>query len=128
MPGVVTVKAEMGELPFLPEQMGSYWSKTAQVDVVAINWRTRDILLGECEWGKQAVGRDVVEGLLGKTDSVLPPAVDWRVHYVFFARDGFTPAARALAQARGAMLVTLAELENDMVRWLMEINPPPPRG
>lgn len=117
----VAVKAEMGEMPFLPEQTGSYWSKAAQVDVVAVNWRTRDVLLGECKWGKQAVGRDVVEALWRKTDEVLPPPVDWRVHYAFFARDGFTPAARAAAEERGAQLVTLAELEADMVRWLAEV-------
>lgn len=117
----VAVKAEMGEMPFLPEQTGSHWSKTAQVDVVAVNWRTRDILLGECKWGKQAVGREVVETLRRKTDNVLPPQVDWRVHYAFFARDGFTPAARASAQEHGAQLVTLADLEADMVRWLAEV-------
>ena len=117
----VAVKAEMGEMPFLPEQTGSHWSKTAQVDVVAVNWRTRDILLGECKWGKQAVGRDVIETLRRKTDDVLPPQVDWRVHYAFFARNGFTPAAWASAQEHGAQLVTLADLEADMVRWLSEV-------
>ena len=117
----VAVKAEMGEMPFLPEQTGSHWSKTAQVDVVAVNWRTRDILLGECKWGKQAVGREVVETLRRKTDNVLPPQVDWRVHYALFARAGFTPAARVSGQERGAQLVTLAELEADMVRWLAEV-------
>lgn len=117
----VAVKAEMGELPFLPEQTGSYWSKTAQVDVVAVNWRTRDILLGECKWGKQAVARDVVETLRRKTADVLPPQVDWRVHYALFAREGFTPAARAAAQEHGAQVVTLAELEADLVRWLTEV-------
>ena len=117
----VAVKAEMGELPFLPEQTGSYWSKTAQVDVVAVNWRTRDILLGECKWGKQAVARDVVETLRRKTADVLPPQVDWRVHYALFARAGVTPAARAAAQEHGAQVVTLAELEADLVRWLTEV-------
>lgn len=117
----VNIKAEMGELPLLPEQTGSYWSKTAQVDVLAVNWRTRDILLGECKWGQQAVGREVVETLLHKTDKVLPPQINWRVHYAFFTRHDFTPSARALAQEHQAQLVTLAELEAAMVRWLVEM-------
>ena len=44
--------AEMGELPFLPERTGSFWSCQAQVDVVAINWCGKEILLGECKWGR----------------------------------------------------------------------------
>lgn len=117
----VNIKAEMGEFPFLPEQTGSFWSKTAQVDVLAINWRTRDILLGECKWGQQAVGREVVQALFDKTDKVLPAQGNWRVHYAFFARHDFTPAARSLAQERQAQLVTLAGLESDMQRWLKEL-------
>jgi len=35
-----------------------------QVDVVAINHQTRDILLGECKWGEDAVNRQVVRELI----------------------------------------------------------------
>ncbi|MBK7181328.1 MAG: hypothetical protein IPH82_29815 [Chloroflexi bacterium] len=38
---------------------GSFWSKQAQVDVVAVNWRSKEILLGECKWGQQDVGATV---------------------------------------------------------------------
>lgn len=88
----VAVKAEMGELPFLPSKRAATGPKTAQVDVVAVNWRARDILFAaNVKWGKQVVGRDVVETLRRKTDGVLPPPqVNWRVHYALFARAGFT--------------------------------------
>jgi uncharacterized protein len=114
----VDIMAEMGELSFLPERTGSFWSKQAQVDVVAINWRTKDILLGECKWGQGAVERDVIQALVNKTAKVLPGDFPWRVQYAFFARHGFTPAAEALAQAHNARLVTLAAMEGDMGRWL----------
>ncbi|MCZ7673750.1 MAG: ATP-binding protein [Chloroflexi bacterium] len=39
-------------LPFAPEAVGSHWSRRVQVDVVAINHQSREILLGECKWGK----------------------------------------------------------------------------
>lgn len=45
----VAGQAEEGRLPFLPERIGSYWSRQAQVEVLAIGWRTKDILLGECQ-------------------------------------------------------------------------------
>ena len=38
-----------GVLPFTPEYIGSHWSRRVQIDAVAINWQTRDILLGECK-------------------------------------------------------------------------------
>jgi AAA+ ATPase superfamily predicted ATPase len=110
--------AEMGELPFLPERIGSFWSRQAQVDVVAINWRSKDILLGECKWSQKPVGRDVIQALFNKTDKVLPSSTTWQVHYVFFARQGFTEAAQTLAAEHKAFLITLTQIEVDMRRWL----------
>jgi hypothetical protein len=48
----------------------------------------------------------------------LPANISWRVHYAFFGRHGFTPAARELAAERKARLITLGQLEGDMGRWL----------
>ena len=50
-------QARAGQLPFLPEIVGSHWAPDRQVDVVAVNWRERAILLGECKWGVKAVER-----------------------------------------------------------------------
>ncbi len=114
----VNIKVELGEFPFLAERVGSHWSKQTQVDVLAISWRTQTILLGECKWGQQAVGREVIQTLLDKTEKVLPEQIKWHIHYAFFARSDFTPAAQALAQEHQAQLVTLAQIEADMQRWL----------
>ena len=114
----IGVYAEMGALSFLPERIGSYWSKQAQVDVVALNWRTKDILLGECKWGQKLVEREVIRTLLNKADKVLPDTADWHVHYAFFARQGFTSEAQAEADGYGALLITLEQIEVDMRRWL----------
>ena len=110
--------AEMDELPFLPERVGSFWSRQAQVDVLAINWRTKNILLGECKWGQKPVGRDVIQALVNKTDKVLPGSASWQIHYAFFARQEFTKAAQKLAAEHNALLITLPQIEADMGRWL----------
>lgn len=47
----------MGDFPFLPERVGSFWSRQVQVDLLAINWRTKDILLGECKWERGRTDR-----------------------------------------------------------------------
>jgi AAA+ ATPase superfamily predicted ATPase len=112
----VAVQADAGALPFLPERIGSYWSRQAQVDVVALNWRTKDILLGECKWGDRKVGRDVVRSLKARTEKVIPNG-EWTIHYAFFTRKGFTAAAEVEAQELGAILVNLGQLEMDMRAW-----------
>jgi hypothetical protein len=42
------------------------------------------------------------------------PGDDWQVHYAYFARSGFTDAARAEAQKLGAILVDLEKLDKDL--------------
>ena len=103
--------------PFAPEIVGSHWAADAQVDVVALNWRDRVILLGECKWGSSPVGRSVVRELVDKAPKVIP-GHDWQVHQAFFARAGFTDAARAEAEAKGAFLVDLTTLDQDLGRAL----------
>ena len=112
-------QAIAGRLPFHPQIIGAHWSKEIQVDVVAINWRSRQILLGECKWGVGAVARSVVRELIEeKTPQVLKElphdGAEWAVHYAFFARAGFTDAAQALATTHGALLVDLARLDRDL--------------
>jgi AAA+ ATPase superfamily predicted ATPase len=114
------VQARARRLPFSPEMVGSHWSPGRQrspalagVDVVAINWRDKAILLGECKWGLGAVGRSVVRELVDKAPRVVP-GQDWTVHYAFFARSGFTDAARAEAESVGGTLVDLERLDADL--------------
>ena len=40
----VWAQGQMGQLPFIPEAIGSHWSSRVQVDVAALNWQTHDIL------------------------------------------------------------------------------------
>jgi AAA+ ATPase superfamily predicted ATPase len=109
----VLVKARSGKLPIIPEVIGSHWSTNTQVDVVAVNWHDKAILLGECKWGVDAVRRPVIRELIAKAPKVIP-GEDWQVHYAYFARAGFTDAARQEAQTVDALLVDLETLEKDL--------------
>jgi len=109
----VAQQGRAGRLGFRPEVVGSHWSRAVQVDVVAINWQEKAILLGECRWGVDAVGRDVVRELLeDKTPRVLKDLPDsgsgWQIHHTLFARAGFSEAALAMA---GPAKVALIDLE-----------------
>jgi AAA+ ATPase superfamily predicted ATPase len=106
-------------LAFHPQIIGTHWSKGVQVDVVAVNWRTRQILLGECKWGVDAVSRSVVRDLVeiksGRVLEGLPDAGEgWTAYYAFFARAGLTTAAQELAAAHDALIIDLACLDRDL--------------
>lgn len=108
-------RARRRALPFLPDRVGSHWARDVQVDVVAIRWDERQILLGECKWGTKPVGRKVLADLVAKTPKVVPDKGEgWTVHYALFARAGFTDALRALAAEQGAMLVDLEQLGREL--------------
>lgn len=111
----VLVQARQRRLPFSPALVGSHWAADAQIDVVAINWRSKAILLGECKWGAEPVGRDVVLTLVNKAPLVVP-AAEWRVEYAFFARAGFTEAARSEAANHNALLIDLLQLDRDLLQ------------
>jgi len=114
----IQVKADMGELPFLPERVGSFWSREAQVDVVAINWRTKDILLGECKWGRQSQPKKVLDILIDKTESVLPGSKAWRVHYALFTRQPLTSSGEKRSGEVQALQVSPEMIEQDSIRWM----------
>lgn len=113
-------QARAGGLPFSPEIVGSHWSREVQVDVVALNWRERQVLLGECKWGAEAVGRSTLSEHLAKTPLVLRTLPEggaaWVPHHVLFSRAGFTEAAQAEASAARVLLVGLTRLDEDLGR------------
>ena len=112
-------QANQGILPFLPDNVGQHWSKTVQVDVVAIAWREKQLLLGECTWGDRPLGRSVVSELVErKTPRVLANLPDggegWTIHYALFARSEFTEPARQSAEQHEMWLLTLEQLDVDL--------------
>lgn len=111
----VRQQAKQGTLPFLPERIGSHWSRSVQIDVVGINWQTHQLLLGECKWGEQIIDKGTVRELLEKRGPrvIREMGIDadlWKVIYLFFARSGFTSAAQAYGQEMETRLVDLEQM------------------
>jgi len=113
----VRISTDLGEFAFVPERVGSHWAKDAQIDVVAINWRQKKILLGECKWGKTPIGVGVIEKLVERTAKVLP-AGEWDVSYLLFTRYAPSAAVVAAAKKQGVELVSVGQIEEDIVRWM----------
>jgi hypothetical protein len=98
--------ARANQLGFLPERVGSWWDRAAEVDVVAVSDADGALLLGECKWSVNPVGTDVLDDLQRKTPLVDPEGRWPVVSYALFAKAGFTPALMARAAAEGVRLAT----------------------
>lgn len=78
------------EIGFEILKIGKWWNSDTEIDIVAINDDTKDIIFGECKYTKNKVGVDVFYNLIEKSKKV-----DWnlknrRVKYVIFSKNGFT--------------------------------------
>jgi uncharacterized protein len=84
--------ARKGGLTFLPERIGSWWDREAEVDVLAISHTEKIALVGECKWTANRVGTNVMEELRSKALILIGKYDIREVQYVLFSRSGFTPA------------------------------------
>lgn len=107
-----------GKLPLCPAVVGAHWSRKAQVDVVAVDWENRRILLGECKWGGGQVSREIVRGLVEQKGRALraelPDGADWQFHYALFSRAGLTAAAEVELKRSDGFHVDLARLDAEL--------------
>ncbi|MFZ4663271.1 MAG: ATP-binding protein [Caldilineaceae bacterium] len=102
-------RGAQGYLPFRPEKVGSYWDRTTQVDVVALNWSEKTALLGEARWTSRPLSTQSLDELRAKSAAVLPEA-GWHIHYALFSRSGFSESLQQQAQVEPLLLVGLNEL------------------
>ena len=100
--------ARQGQMPFLPERIGAWWERDAEIDVLAVSRAEGQALLGECKWSQKPVGTNVLEQLKQKAQAI---SVEFpQLHYALFSRSGFTPALEAQAQAEGVALYRPEEI------------------
>ena len=111
----VYAAAETNRLSFLPQRVGSHWSSTEQIDVVAINWDEAVVLYGECKWKRDSsLNAGEVKKLFQQAEKVhltTRSGNPLTKQYIFFSRSGFTDPARELATSKNAILVDLAYLD-----------------
>jgi hypothetical protein len=102
--------ARANALPFVPDRIGSWWDRQAEIDVMAVGEGEQAILLGECKWSPRPLGTNILNDLQSKAREL--PTMDHhaRVSYALFSKSGFTPELRKLARQQEILLVTPADL------------------
>jgi len=82
-----------------------------EIDAVAINKKSMDILFAECKWSSAKVGVDVYGELKRKAKLVQWRNQDRKEHYALFSKAGFTDGMKDAAKKEGIMLFDLDALE-----------------
>ncbi len=102
--------ARAGKWSFLPERIGSWWSREAELDVLAINQAEKMALVGECKWSVNLVGTNILEDLKRRTDTMAQESGIEQIQYTLFARRGFTDALKKQAADEKIGLFTVEDL------------------
>jgi AAA+ ATPase superfamily predicted ATPase len=84
--------ADCGEIPFVPLRVGRWWGKDQEIDIVALNQDSKDILFGECKWTQQPIGIDVLKSLYHKARQVKWQREERQEWFILFSRAGFQEA------------------------------------
>jgi AAA+ ATPase superfamily predicted ATPase len=103
-------KAREGKLPFLPERIGSWWSRAGELDVLAISSSERSALVGECNWSVNPVGINILEDLKSCAAKMTQESNIDHIYYVLFSRRGFTNALKVKATREEIGLFTVDNL------------------
>jgi AAA+ ATPase superfamily predicted ATPase len=84
--------ADQGDIPFIPQRVGRWWARDQEMDLMALNQETRDIMFGECKWTGQPIGIDVLKALYGKAQQVRWRQGERREWFILYSRAGFHEA------------------------------------
>jgi uncharacterized protein len=102
--------ARAGELSFLPERMGGWWDREAEIDVLALSQSEGVLLAGECKWSVNPLGTNVLAELKKKVQVLLREMAVKQVEYALFSRAGFTPALETQAREENVRLIQAGQM------------------
>lgn len=97
-----------GELPLFTK-WGRWWHFEDEIDIVALNEATGDILLCDCRWQDKEMDKNVMEELMEKSEKV-----EWsdkqKNHYAVVSKRGFTDEAKKFAERNKIRLFAYGEI------------------
>ena len=97
--------ADSGELGFVPERVGRWWSGSDEIDVVGLSASEGRAVWGECKFWKDPVGANVLRALEEKAARVPWERDGRRDAFALFSASGFTDELREIAAARGDVVL-----------------------
>ena len=75
--------------PFQIQEIGRWWRKEDEIDIVALNEETKEILFCECKWRERKADLNVLNELKEKAKLVQWHNDERREYYCIFSKSGF---------------------------------------
>ena len=106
-------------LPFSISKIGKWWGKNKlepnynqeEIDIIAINDSTLDIIFSECKWSNKPIDIDVYSNLKRKS-GLVSWNNDKRIeHFILFSKSGFTDRMRETAKLNNIILFDLVKMQ-----------------
>jgi AAA+ ATPase superfamily predicted ATPase len=98
------------KLPFVPDYVGRAWTRHAELDVVAVGWKQRCVLIGECKWETERVTDAVLESLITRSEN-FPNFAGFKKSYTLFSKSGFSAPLQRRASSENILLFSGGKLE-----------------
>jgi uncharacterized protein len=102
--------AQMGKLSFIPERIGGWWDRDAEIDVLALSQSDGAALVCECKWSVNPTGSNILAELKQKAEKLRQKNEINKLQYALFSRSGFTQALQEQARAEGVELYRTEDL------------------
>ena len=98
------------ELPFAPDYVGRAWTRHVELDVVAVGWKQRCVLAGECKWQTGRVTDAELNSLIARAEK-FPNFAGFKKSYALFSKSGFSASLRRRALNENILLFSGGKLE-----------------
>ncbi|MEM9776173.1 MAG: ATP-binding protein [Chloroflexota bacterium] len=112
------------------EEIGSAWTGYQDIPVVAINHRTKELVLGMALWNDSPAGLVDLQGITNKTSAIIPKDTsEWRVYFTCFSKSGWDDESLTFIdrvdegkvgtkhwQAQWCRLISLDDVDADLTR------------
>jgi len=92
------------KLPVEFETHGRWWDRNEEIDLIALNNHTNEILFGEVKWSNKPVGTNIYQDLKRKFQRVKWGKKNRKEYFALFSKTGFTPDMKNLAKAEDVYL------------------------
>jgi len=100
----IQMAIQSGALPHF-EELGRWWNKDTEIDLVGLNKQDNTILFVETKWNTKPIGTEVLNNLRKKAQQVEWGGEDRKEYFALIAKGGFTKQLMETAKQEGVVLI-----------------------
>ena len=100
----IQMAIQSGALPHF-EELGRWWNKDTEIDLVGLNKQDNTILFVETKWNSKPIGTDALNNLKKKAQQVEWGKEDRKEYFALIAKGGFTEELKEQAKREKVTLI-----------------------